>query len=74
MGQSKQKLEIRDQRIFSESLKKRIVKDLVSKRITMRQVTLEYQVSRSSVYKWLYRYSPVHQPKCTLVVQMESEE
>ena len=74
MKQSKQNLEIRAHRIFSEGLKKQIVKDLVSKRLTLRQVVLEHQVSRTSVYQWLYRYSPVHKQKCTLVVQMESEE
>ena len=33
----------------------------------------EHQVSGQSVYMWLYKYSPHHHPKCTLVVQMESE-
>ncbi len=74
MGQIKQKLEIREQRVFSESLKKQIVRDLVAKRISLQQVVLEHQVSRTSVYRWLYRYSPVHERKRTLVVQMESEE
>ncbi len=74
MGQIKQKLEIREQRVFSEALKKQIVRDLVAKRISLQQVVLEHQVSRTSVYRWLYRYSPVHERKRTLVVQMESEE
>lgn len=74
MRQSNQKLEIRDRRIFSESLKKQIIKELVNKRITIKQITREHQVSETAVYKWLYKYSPVHHQKCTLVVQMESEE
>ncbi|HRQ49817.1 MAG TPA: hypothetical protein PLR74_04730, partial [Agriterribacter sp.] len=65
MRQIKQKLEIRENRVFSEPLKKQIVKDLVNKRITMRQVMLEHQVSRYSVYRWLYKYSPLHEQKCT---------
>lgn len=74
MRQSKQKLEIRERRIFSEALKKQIVRDLISKKIKMRQVMLEHQVSSTAVYTWLYKYSPQHQQKCTLVVQMKSEE
>jgi transposase-like protein len=74
MKQSNQKLAIRECRIFSESLKKQIVKDLVNKRLTIRQVVIEHQVSRGSVYRWLYEYSPEHNRKCTLVVQMKSEE
>lgn len=74
MKQNSQKLEIREQRIFSEALKKQIVKQLVNKRITLNQVVVEHQVSRTSVYRWLYKYSPVHAQKCTLVVQMKSEE
>ena len=74
MKQSNQKLAIRESRIFSESLKKQIVKDLVNKRLTIRQVVIEHKVSRGSVYRWLYEYSPEHNRKCTLVVQMKSEE
>lgn len=65
---------MRERRIFSEDLKKKIVKDLVSKRITLRQVVAEHQVNRNSVYQWLYKYSPHHQPGTTFVVQMQSEE
>jgi transposase-like protein len=74
MSKGKGQLALRERRIFSEEMKKRIVKDLVSKRTTMRQVVAEHQVNRNSVYKWLYKYSPQHQPKPTLVVQMQSEE
>lgn len=74
MKQINQKLEIRENRVFSESLKKQIVKNLVNKRLTIHQVMLEHQVSRQSVYRWLYKYSPLHEQKCTLVVQMQSEE
>lgn len=74
MSQSKQKLRIQERRIFSEALKKRIVKDLLSKRQTIKAITLEHQVTYQTVYRWLYKYSPYHEPKCTLVVQMESEE
>lgn len=70
---TKVKLEIRQRRIFSEAFKKARVKELVEKRITVKQLQRMYEVSSTSVYKWLYQYSPHHDQKTTLVVQMESE-
>ena len=32
-----------------------------------------YGVTRAAVYKWLYKYSPHHEKRTTLVVEMESE-
>ncbi|MEO6168111.1 MAG: transposase [Chitinophagales bacterium] len=71
--QTKVKLEIRQRRVFSEAFKKSRVKELVEKRITVKQIQRMYEVSSTSVYKWLYQYSPHHDQKTTLVVQMESE-
>lgn len=71
--QTKVKLEIKQRRIFSEDFKKGKVKDLVEKRITIKQLEGLYEISRTSIYKWLYKYSPHHDQRTTLVVQMESE-
>ena|SRR6266850_6690786 len=73
MKQTKVKLEISQRRFFSEEFKKNKVRDLVAKRITIRELSQLYEVSRVSIYKWLYRYSPHHQQKTNLVVQMDSE-
>jgi transposase len=72
--EAKQKLKIRERRIFSEEVKKKAVKDLVGKRTTIKALMNEHQISYQSVYTWLYKYSPYHEQKCTLVVQMKSEE
>ena len=72
--QIKSKFELKERRIFSEELKRQVVKELVGRRTTIRSTMDEHQVSAQSVYRWLYKYSPQHQPKCTLVVQMKSEE
>jgi len=72
--ETKQKLQIRERRIFSEELKKKAIKELVSKRTTIKSLMAEHQVSANAVYHWLYKYSPYHEQKCTLVVQMKSEE
>ena len=60
-------------RIFSESLKKQIVEQLSRKEISIKQVTILYSVSRSSVYNWIYAYSPEHKSGTKMVVQKESE-
>lgn len=72
--EAKEKMQIRERRIFSEDLKKKSVKDLTSKRTTIKALMNEHQVSHQTVYQWLYKYSPYHEQKCTLVVQMKSEE
>lgn len=66
--------EIKQHRVFSEPFKKALIKRLISKQTTIRSIVQEHQVSASVVYRWLYKYSPHHQPKCTLVVQMDSEK
>ena len=71
---TKEKLEIRERRIFSEEVKKKAVKDLTGRRTSIKALINEHQISPQTVYKWLYKYSPFHEQKCTLVVQMESEE
>ena len=66
-------LEIRTQRYFSEAFKKEKVQDLIDKRTTVQKLCDLYGVSRTSVYKWLYQYSPHHAQKSRQVIEMESE-
>ncbi len=65
-------LEIKQRRSFSEAFKREKVKTLL-KSISIRQLSSLYEVSRTAVYNWLYTYSPHHEQKTNLVVQMESE-
>ena len=67
------KLSIRRQRYFSDSFKKEKVQDLIEKRISIKEICDLYEVSRASVYKWLYRYSPHYSQKSRQVIEMESE-
>lgn len=66
-------LEIRTQRYFSETFKKEKVQELVDKRTTVQKLCDLYGVSRTTIYKWLYHYSPHHEKKSRQVVEMESE-
>ena len=59
-------------RKFSEAFKKKKVKEIISKRLRVVQVSDLYDVTRAAVYKWVYKYS--HLEKGTKqVIEMESE-
>lgn len=73
MATRKVKLKIKQRRSFSDEFKRSKVKELVEKRITIIELMKLYGVSRTAIYKWLYKYSVYHQQKTILVVQMESE-
>lgn len=74
MAKTKEQLKIKERRTFSEEFKRNQVKNIVDKRITIRELSKDYGVSRTAIYKWLYRYSIHYSQKTILVVQMESEE
>lgn len=73
MATTKVKLKIKQRRSFSDEFKKAKVKELVEKRVTILELMKLYNVSRTAIYKWLYKYSVYHHQKTILVVQMESE-
>lgn len=67
------KLKIRKQRYFSESFKRSTVEELVQKQVSIGEICKLYSVNSSTVYRWLYKYSPHHSKGTNQVVQMESE-
>lgn len=44
-------------RYFSEDFKRSKVKDLERNLVTIAELCREYQISRKSVYNWIYKYS-----------------
>jgi transposase len=60
-------------RRFSESFKKEKVKQIVEKQISIKELSEIYEVSRTAVYKWLYKYSAQHKRGTKQVIEMESE-
>lgn len=64
---------MRNHRYFSEDFKIQKVKELEQNLIGVSELCKIYGVSRSAVYKWIYKYS-IHLKKgITQVIQMESE-
>ena len=72
-GHSASKLEIRARRYFSETFKKEKVQELIDKRTTIQKLSDLYGLSRTSVYNWLYQYSPHYEQRSRQVIEMESE-
>ena len=60
-------------RYFSEEFRKKIVSEIEKKLITVTEVSREYQVSPSSVYRWLWRYSKQRKNGGRQVVEIESD-
>lgn len=60
-------------RQFSEEFRRQKVKELTEKTIKIKDICDVYGVSRTTVYKWLYLYSPHHERGTKQVVEMESE-
>ena len=65
--------EERQKRSFSEAFKRSKVKELESKRIKISEICHLYEVSRTSVYKWLKKYGKKTKENVKIVVEMESE-
>lgn len=59
-------------RYFSEEFKRTKVKEIVEKRISISEFCKLYDVSRTSVYKWIYKYSALEKGT-RQVIEMESE-
>lgn len=67
------KREKRQRRVFSEKLKKQVVKDIEDGKASIASVCREFSVSDVSVYNWLHKYSHYLQRGVKLVVEHQSE-
>lgn len=74
MANSNVKITLNPRRIFSETLKKKVVKDIESGKVSVSLASREFNVSQQAVYGWLKKFSPNLYPNTTIVVQMESEQ
>lgn len=74
MSKANVKLSLKPKRIFSDKLKRKIVKDIEQGKVNVTGVCREYEVSNGAVYKWLKKFSTHLHPSSTLVMQMDSEQ
>jgi len=60
-------------RYFSNDIKKKIVRGLEKNLHTVSDVSRTYQVSRTSVYRWIYKYSAMAKKQHKQVVEAKSD-
>lgn len=70
----KSDFKIKQTRSFSESLRRQIVGQIVRKELTITAVSREYNVSRASIYNWLYLYSSTLTQGTRMVMEKDSQE
>lgn len=73
LNQVGQEFVLRKVRHFSEPLKRKIVRELESCQISVKEVASLYNVTEQSIYRWLHLYSKHNQTNTRQVVEMESE-
>lgn len=60
-------------RYFSADFKKKRVNELEKNLVTIPDICKTYNVSRTSVYRWLYKYSDMAQKQVRQVVETKSD-
>ncbi len=64
---------LRQHRTFSPTLRKEVVRLIESGKLSITGATREYQVSATSIYRWIHRYSTYNKKGAVLVVDKESQ-
>lgn len=64
---------LRQCRTFSPTLRKDIVRLIESGKLSVTGATREYQVSATSIYRWIHRYSTYNKKGAVLVVDKDSQ-
>lgn len=60
-------------RYFSRDLKREIVRDIEGGALTICEVSRSYSVSRTSIYRWIYRYSRKIKKGTKQIVEKKSQ-
>jgi transposase-like protein len=63
----------RQNRYFSEDFKRKKVKEIERDLITVSEISRQYEVTRTAVYKWMHKYSRMHKKKVRMIVESKSE-
>jgi transposase len=68
-----EELRSRQNRYFSNDIKKKIVRDLERNYNSVSDVCKDYQVSRTSVYRWIFKYSSMAKKQHKQVIEPKSD-
>lgn len=61
-------------RQFSEQIRKKVVAEFRSGKYTVKELAALYHVSTTSIYRWIYKYSPADSPSINVVEMTESTD
>ena len=64
---------VRRRRYFSEDFERKKVRELERNITTVHQLSREYEVSRTAIYKWLYTYSTMRKKGVRQVVESKRD-
>jgi transposase len=65
---------LNERRYFSETFKKEKVNEILSKKTTIKELSVLYEIADAVIYRWLRKYSPVKLSGIKIHYEMESEE
>ena len=68
-----EEIKFRQNRFFSEAFRRKKVEELDKKLTTVAEICKSYDVSRNSVYKWIYKYSVMRKKAVRMVVEPQSD-
>jgi transposase-like protein len=74
MSVKKSSFKFLERRYFSEAFKKEKVDEILSKRTTIKEFSLLYEIKPSVIYRWLHKYSKVKLSGIKIHYEMETEE
>lgn len=63
----------RQKRTFSEGIKQKLVSDLEKNLVNVADICKTYNVSRTSVYRWIYKYSNMAKKGTRQIVEAKSD-
>jgi|SRR5680860_72318 len=68
------KRKLKRSRKFSEHIRRKVVKEFRSGTYTVQELSDLYHCSTTTIYRWIYRYSPADQPKLHVVEMAGSSD
>lgn len=74
MSVKKTTFKLHERRYFSEAFKKEKVDEILTKKITIQELSVLYEIHISIIYRWLHEYSKVKISGVKIHYEMETEE
>lgn len=74
MSVKKTSFKFLERRYFSEAFKKEKTEEILSKKTTINELSLLYEIKPGVIYRWLHKYSKIKLSGIKIHYEMETEE